>query len=68
MFGDFGSVWDSGDSFSDIGDDASVRAALGVGLGWSSPFGPITVNFAQAVLKEDYDDTEVFSFNFGTRF
>jgi outer membrane protein insertion porin family len=68
VFTDFGSVWDIEDPFPNLVDDASLRASLGVGLGWVSPFGPIRVDFASALLKEDYDQTKAFSFNFGTRF
>ncbi len=68
VFHDMGSVWESDDPFSGIADDSSLRASIGVGLGWASPAGPIRVNFSRAYLKEDYDKTEVFSFSFGTRF
>lgn len=68
VFSDFGSSWGMDDPFPNLTDDASTRASLGFGLGWESPFGPLRVDFAGAVLKEDYDKTQVFSFNFGTRF
>ncbi|MDF1748630.1 MAG: outer membrane protein assembly factor BamA, partial [Alphaproteobacteria bacterium] len=51
-----------------IQDTGSIRASIGTGIKWVSPFGPIRVDFSQAVLKEDFDDTEIFRFNFGTRF
>ena len=68
VFTDFGSAWEISDDFPNLADDASVRASVGFGLGWLSPFGPLRVDLAGAVLKEDYDKTQVFSFNFGTRF
>ena len=68
IFSDFGSAWGIDDPFTGLADDASARASLGFGLGWDSPFGPLRVDFAHAVLKEEYDKTQVFSFNFGTRF
>ncbi|MFA5122212.1 outer membrane protein assembly factor BamA [Zavarzinia sp.] len=49
-------------------DNASLRASAGIGFSWDSPFGPIRVDFAQALLKEDYDETQVFRFSFGTKF
>lgn len=49
-------------------DDPSLRASVGVGLSWSSPLGPIQLDFAVPVLKEDYDKEEEFRFSFGTRF
>jgi len=68
VFSDVGSTWKIDDPFTNLADDASTRASLGIGLGWVSPFGPLRIDFASAVLKEDYDKTQVFSFNFGTRF
>lgn len=68
VFSDFGSSWGIDDPFPNLVDDASLRASLGVGFGWVSPFGPLRVDFASAVLKESYDRTKTFSFNFGTRF
>ena len=38
------------------------------GLSWRSPFGPILIDFAKALLKEDFDKTEVFRFDFGVKF
>ncbi|GGB30460.1 outer membrane protein assembly factor BamA [Tistrella bauzanensis] len=68
VFSDFGTVTEIDDSGSEIQDVNSIRASVGVGLTWISPFGPIRLDAAQAVLKEDFDDTEVFRFSFGTRF
>lgn len=68
VFSDFGSAWGVDDPFPNLTDDTTTRASLGVGLGWVSPFGPLRVDLAGAVLKESYDKTQVFSFNFGTRF
>ena len=49
-------------------DDASIRLSSGVGISWNSPFGPISVIFSQAILKEDYDITESVSFGIGQKF
>ncbi len=68
IFTDIGSVWGNDDPFTNIADDASLRGSVGIGLGWSSPAGPIRINLTRAYLKEDYDLTEFFAFNFGTRF
>ena len=43
-------------------------SAAGVGLSWLSPLGPLSIDFAQAVKKEDEDKTEFFRLSFGTRF
>ena len=68
IFTDIGSVWDNDDPLGNIADDASLRGSVGIGLGWASPAGPIRINLTRAYLKEDYDLTESFAFNFGTRF
>ncbi len=49
-------------------DDSSIRMSSGAGLSWNSPFGPISIIFSQAILKEDYDKTESVSFGIGTKF
>lgn len=51
-----------------LGDAASVRASIGVGVSWESPFGPIRVDLGFPVLKESYDETQTLYFSFGTRF
>jgi len=47
---------------------ASPRVGMGVGISWRSPFGLINIDIAKAVVKQYYDETQVFRFGFGTRF
>ncbi len=68
VFMDAGSLYGLDSSGSDIVDSGSIRASYGVGVLWKSPFGPIRLDFAKALVKENYDETEVFRFNFGTSF
>jgi outer membrane protein insertion porin family len=71
VFSDFGSLWNADATprpGEDFRDESSLRASAGVGISWSSPLGPIRVDLARAFLREDYDETEVFRFSFGTRF
>ncbi|MBX9727002.1 MAG: outer membrane protein assembly factor BamA [Rickettsiales bacterium] len=68
IFTDAGSAFDLDTSGLGIRDDSSLRASFGAGVAWSSPFGPIRIDFAKAFLKESYDETEIIRFNFGTRF
>ena len=68
IFTDIGSLWSLDDGGANIADESSLRASVGVGLSWASPLGPLRVDFAAPVLKEDYDEKEVFRFDFGTRF
>ena len=68
IFTDIGSEWGLDQSGPGINDSSRPRASAGVGIAWSSPFGPIRIDFAKAFLKEDFDDTQILSFSFGTRF
>ncbi len=78
-FVDMGALWDideeptllnsrTGNIHSVVGDSVSPRLSVGVGFSWMSPFGPFRIDFAKALLKDDYDKTEFFQFNIGTRF
>ncbi len=49
-------------------DSSSPRVTVGTGISWNSPFGPLVVDIGYAVVKEDFDETEIFSFSFGTQF
>ena len=51
-----------------VASDNAIRATVGIGASWTSPFGPIRVDFGYPVLKETYDKTQYFHFSFGTRF
>ena len=68
VFSDFGTLTEIDDSGASLVDTGSIRASVGVGVNWVSPFGPIRVDFTQALVKEDHDETEFFRFSFGTRF
>lgn len=46
---------------------SSPRVAAGFGFTWQSPMGQIDIDLAFPIVKEDYDETEVFRLNFGTR-
>ncbi len=49
-------------------DSGMIRVAVGFGFSWLSPLGPLSIDLAQAVHKENYDETELFRISFGTRF
>ncbi|MEQ1944316.1 outer membrane protein assembly factor BamA [Mesorhizobium sp. VNQ89] len=44
------------------------RASVGAGLIWASPFGPIRVDYAIPVVKQDQDEVQEFNFGMSTRF
>lgn len=48
--------------------DMKLRASVGVGLMWASPFGPIRIDYAIPVKKESTDDVQEFNFGIATRF
>ncbi|WP_368744520.1 outer membrane protein assembly factor BamA [Desertibaculum subflavum] len=51
-----------------IVDSSALRLTAGFGISWTSPFGPIRVDLGFPLMKEKEDETELFRFNFGTRF
>ena len=68
VFSDFGMLRDSDTTGPEVVDVDSIRVSLGVGAIWRSPFGPIRVSLAVPVRKEEFDETELFRFSFGSRF
>lgn len=68
VFSDFGTLSGVDGRGSGLEDTASIRASVGFGLTWRSPFGPIRVDIATPVVKESFDKEELFRFSFGTRF
>jgi outer membrane protein insertion porin family len=44
------------------------RLALGMGLNWNSPFGPLRIDVAKALLKAPGDDSKLITFNIGGQF
>lgn len=68
VFVEAGSLFEVDDTGGGILDSSSPRASAGFGVTWASPFGPLRVDLGFALLKEDFDDTQLVSFTFGTRF
>ena len=67
-FVDIGSLSDTPVTGIGIVDGAAPRVGVGVGVSWRTPVGLINIDVAQAVVKKDYDETQVLRFGFGTRF
>ena len=44
------------------------RASAGASLIWASPFGPLRVDYAVPLVKEDTDIIQNFNFGMSTRF
>ncbi len=51
-----------------LGNSAKPRLSIGIGVNWTSPFGPLRLDLAKAILKQKGDETKLFSFNVGTAF
>jgi outer membrane protein insertion porin family len=51
-----------------LGDSPKPRLSIGIGVNWTSPFGPLRLDIAKAILKQKGDETKLFSFNVGTAF
>ncbi|WP_395685311.1 outer membrane protein assembly factor BamA [Aestuariivirga sp.] len=83
LFSDFGTVFGSETDSEAMGtgqciydpvkdctvfDTADLRASVGAGIIWQSPFGPLRAELAYPLLKTDYDKTQYFRFSVGTRF
>jgi outer membrane protein insertion porin family len=71
FFADAGTLFDTDADVGPTGklaDDASIRSAVGGSVLWASPLGPLRADFAWAITKEDYDDTQWFRFSGGTHF
>ena len=47
---------------------AAPRVGAGVGVSWQTPFGLINIDVTPFVIKQRFDETQVFRFGFGTRF
>lgn len=50
------------------GDTARPRTSAGGSIIWSSPLGPIRFDFAKAITKSPFDQTQFFRFTGGTTF
>jgi outer membrane protein insertion porin family len=47
---------------------AAPRVGAGVGISWRTQFGLLNVDLAPFVIKQPFDQTQIFRFGFGTRF
>jgi outer membrane protein insertion porin family len=67
-FLDAGTVTEVDETGPSIVDNATIRASIGGGLSWKSPFGPVRADLGFPIKKDPFDKTEIFRFNFGTKF
>jgi Outer membrane protein/protective antigen OMA87 len=67
VFLDIGNVWgvDYNNSLETADD---IKSAIGIGIDWFSPVGPMNFSLTQPLTKSSTDITESFRFNLGTTF
>ncbi len=51
-----------------VSDTGSLRSSYGLSISWSSPLGPIRLDFSRVAKKEAFDRTQAFRFSFGSSF
>ncbi len=61
-------LFTQGNTITVGGDSAEIRTSVGVSLIWSSPLGPIRFDFAKAITKNPFDQTQFFNFTGGATF
>ncbi|MDO1583925.1 outer membrane protein assembly factor BamA [Rhizobium oryzicola] len=70
VFADAGSLYgnDVPNSAGALGTDSSLRASVGAGITWASPFGALRFDYAVPVAKESYDREQRFRFSMANQF
>ncbi len=67
MFLDIANIWGV-DYNSSIDDDQKIRSAIGIGVDWFTPIGPLNFSLSEVISKKNTDVTQGFRFNLGTTF
>ena len=67
LFLDVANLWGV-DYDSSIDDTNKIRSAIGFGVDWFTPIGPLNFSLASPITKASSDETESFRFNLGTTF
>jgi outer membrane protein insertion porin family len=68
VFADTGASFGVDDSPNTVQESSSPRVAVGVGMSWRSPIGPLELDLGFPVVKEEFDEEQIFKFSFGTSF
>ena len=69
LFYDIGNVW----GLDNIGantlyESGSFRHTAGVSIFWTTPVGPMRLNWSKALEKEEFDEEQTFEFTISTEF
>jgi outer membrane protein insertion porin family len=59
---------DAGQVYSGAYDLAELRYSAGVGIGWTSPFGPLKLIYAKPLNNQVGDRTQIIQFQLGQQF
>ncbi|MHA1151652.1 MAG: outer membrane protein assembly factor BamA [Alphaproteobacteria bacterium] len=68
VFADVCSAWDLDKTDANVLDEATPRVSIGTGFAYKSPLGPLSMDFGFAIMEEEFDETKLFHFSFGTQF
>lgn len=73
LFYDVGNLWDlddanTGVSNAIVGANGAARHVIGFSLLWDTAFGPLRLNFTNALKKETYDKEQSFDLTIQARF
>nr|WP_207168828.1 outer membrane protein assembly factor BamA [Rhodovibrio sodomensis] len=68
VFADTGASFGVDGNPNPVQESASPRVAVGVGMSWRSPIGPLELDLGFPVVKEEFDEEQIFKFSFGTSF
>ena len=63
---DVANLWGVDDDL--LNDSSELRSAVGLGIDWFTPVGPLSFSLSQPITKSSTDKTETFRFNLGTTF
>jgi outer membrane protein insertion porin family len=70
VFYDMGSLWglDNTAGVAVVDDSFELRTAIGVSLFWTTPIGPLRLNFAKPIKKNELDEENTFAITISTQF
>ena len=51
-----------------LADSSSIRASVGASILWNSPLGPLRLDVAKALTKQDFDKEQLIRFGASTKF
>ena len=70
VFFDAGSLWDLDNTagVATVDDSFELRTAIGVSIFWTTPIGPLRLNFSQPLESNPLDDENTFDITISTQF